>query len=92
MKKWHNIKLKYKIGDFVEGKVIRHEPFGIFLDLGEDSILGFVRIVNFIDKGQMTPNKYPPIGKKITAKIVELTDHNFQINLSIKPSDLKKEE
>lgn len=89
-KKWKEVTEKYSYGDLLEGVVVHHAPFGVFLNIGEEEILGFVRIVNFLDVGRMTPDKYPVIGEKVNGIIVEFTEHNKQVCLSLKPSDLLK--
>jgi len=31
-KSWEQVKSKYKLGQFVQGKVEYHTPFGVFVD------------------------------------------------------------
>jgi hypothetical protein len=84
---WYSIKAKYPIGAFVRGKVIQHRPFGIFLDIGEPGVRGLVRIVDFVDVGEMREDLYPPIGAIVGGIIYENTNStNSQINITTKPS------
>lgn len=32
---WNNLKFKYTIGEYIEGIVVKQEPFGVFVDIGE---------------------------------------------------------
>jgi ribosomal protein S1 len=84
---WYSIKAKYPIGTFVRGKVTQHKPFGIFLDIGETGVKGLIRIVDFVDVGEMREELYPPIGATVGGIVYENSDkENAQINLSAKPS------
>jgi ribosomal protein S1 len=88
---WENVKSKYKIGQIVQGKVVRHMPFGVFLDIGEQGVLGLVRIVDFLDEGGMNEEQFPVIGTNISGVVYEYSQQeDAQINLSAKPSDLQQ--
>ncbi|MFK7906869.1 MAG: S1 RNA-binding domain-containing protein [Chitinophagales bacterium] len=88
MKPWTEILDKYNCGDLVEGIVIRHRDFGIFLDIGEEGVSGLIEIVHFLDKESMDPSNYPVIGSKIAGVIISFHDDNRQIRLSVRPSDI----
>ena len=84
---WENIKEKYQLGIFIRGKVTRHMPFGIFLDIGEAGVKGLIRIVDFVDEGEMREDLYPAIGSTVGGVIYGYSDkENAQINLSATPS------
>ncbi len=84
---WYSIKAKYPIGTFMRGKVIQHQPFGVFLDIGEPGVKGLIRIIDFVDVGEMREDMYPPIGATVGGIIYENSDReNAQINLTTKPS------
>jgi ribosomal protein S1 len=84
---WYSIKAKYPIGAFIRGKVIEHQPFGVFLDIGEQGVKGLIRITDFVDVGEMRVDMYPPIGATVGGIICENSDsENAQINLTTKPS------
>lgn len=72
------IKSKYKLGQFVQGRVEFHAPFGVFVNLGESSVKGLIRIPDFLDKGAMTKEMYPDIGTSIGASIVEYNQSNHR--------------
>ncbi len=84
---WENIKDKYQVGTFIRGKVIQHMHFGIFLDIGEPEVKGLIRIVDFVDEGEMREDLYPAIGSTVGGVIYGYSDkENGQINLSATPS------
>ena len=84
---WNQIKSKYRLGELIHGKVARHAPFGIFVDIGNERVRGLVQITDFVDAGDMTPDMGSPIG----AVVIGYTqDQRNQIWLSVKPSVLQK--
>ena len=87
---WEKLKLELSAGQIVDGKVLAHWPFGIFVDIGKPFV-GLVEIVNFKEKGErMTATEFPELGTPIKCVVVQFADHNFQVRLSVKPSDLMK--
>jgi ribosomal protein S1 len=85
---WAKLKTELHVGQVIEGKVLAHWPFGIFVDLNKPFV-GLVEIVNFRERGErMTPNEYPELGAPIKAVILQFSDSNFQVKLSVRPGDL----
>ncbi|MEA5504388.1 RNA-binding protein [Halotia wernerae UHCC 0503] len=90
-KNWEQIKSKYKLGQFVQGKVEYHAPFGVFVDIGESLVKGLIKIPDFLDEGEMNEQMYPDIGITIGAVIVGYNEKNHrEVYLSAKPSVLHK--
>jgi ribosomal protein S1 len=86
---WEQIKSKYKLGQFIQGKVEHHAPFGVFINIGEPNIKGLIKIPDFLDEGVIKPNMYPEIGAVIGAIVVGYNEVNCsQVYLSAKPSIL----
>lgn len=86
---WEQIKSQYKLGQLVLGKVEYHTPFGVFVDMGESSVKGLIKIPDFLDLGEMTEEMYPEIGASIGAIVVGYNESNCQeIYLNAKPSVL----
>jgi ribosomal protein S1 len=84
----NQIKLKYPLGQFVQGKVEYHAPFGVFVDLGESSIKGLIKIPDFLDEGVMSLDMYD-LGTLIGAIVVGYNESNGrEIYLNAKPSVL----
>lgn len=89
MQNREDIRSKYKLGDFVLGKVEYHTPFGIFIDLGESEIKGLIKIPDFLDEGEMSQEMYPEIGATIGAVVVGYNQSNHrEVYLNAKPSVL----
>ena len=88
---WEQIKSKYTIGQFVQGKVEFQAPFGVFVDLNESLVKGLIKIPDFLDEGEMTKEMYPEIGTMIGAVVVGYNESNCrEIYLNAKPSILHK--
>ncbi len=86
---WEQIKSKYKLGQFVQGKVEYHAPFGVFVDLNESSVKGLIRIPDFLDEGTMSEEMYPELGTSIGAIVVGYNESNSrEVYLNAKPSVL----
>jgi ribosomal protein S1 len=86
-----DIEAMYPISRIITGKVIRHLPFGIFLDIGSDTYKGLIPIIHFLDEGRMTPDQYPKLETMVKAIIIGYVheEHTRQVYLSVKPSLLK---
>jgi ribosomal protein S1 len=88
---WKEAKKRFAVGTRVRGTVLQHHPFGIFVDLGDPEARGLVQIIDFLDEGRMTRERYPPIGATIEAIVLGHTDdQRKQVWLSMKPSKLGK--
>ena len=42
---WDQVKSTYKLGQFVQGKVGFHTPFGVFVNIDESLVKGLIKIV-----------------------------------------------
>jgi ribosomal protein S1 len=88
---WEQVKTTYKLGQFVQGIVEFHAPFGVFVKLDELQIKGLVKIPDFLDEGEMDISMYPEIGTTIGAIVVGYNERSCsEIYLSAKPSTLHK--
>jgi ribosomal protein S1 len=86
---WEQLKEKYKIGQVLQGKVLRHAPYGIFLDIGEMGVKGLVRIPDFLDEGSMSEEMYPEVGSQVTGVVIGYNEANkYEVCLNAKPSIL----
>lgn len=80
---WKNAAEKYHTGDVITGKVARMTDFGAFIELEEgiDALLHVSQIaLEHVDK----PSDVLSVGEEITAKIVDFSEENKKISLSIK--------
>jgi ribosomal protein S1 len=88
---WEQIKSKYKLGQFVQGRVEFHAPFGVFVNIDESLVKGLIKIPDFLDEGEMQVEMYPEIGTAIGAVVVGYNESDRQeIYLDAKPSVLHK--
>ena len=88
---WQQIKSQYKLGQFVQGKVEFHAPFGVFVKIDESFVKGLIKIPDFLDEGKMSQEMYPEIGTTIGAVVVGYNESNCnEIYLNAKPSMLHK--
>ncbi len=88
---WEQIKSTYKLGQFVQGKVEFHTPFGVFVSIEESLAKGLIKIPDFLDEGEMNEKMYPEIGTTIGAVVVGYNESNCcEIYLNAKPSVLHK--
>ncbi|NJP09222.1 MAG: RNA-binding protein [Leptolyngbyaceae cyanobacterium RU_5_1] len=88
---WEQIKSKYKLGQFVQGTVEFHAPFGVFINIGESSVKGLIKIPDFLDEGEMREEMYPGVGTTVGAVVVGYNESNcHEVYLNAKPSVLHK--
>ena len=80
---WSNVSLKYKVGDVIEGTVVRIVSYGCFVEI-EPGVDGLVHISQISNKRIVKPDDVLTVGQKVSAKIVEMDAENKKIGLSIK--------
>ncbi len=80
---WKNIHKKYKVGDIVEGKVLKVNPFGLFVELDED-IHGLAHISELSDKEVVDPNEIAKVGDVFKFKILSIEPEDHRLGLSMK--------
>ena len=88
---WANAEEKYAVGNVVTGKVARMTDFGAFVELvpGVDALLHVSQISReHIDK----PADVLKVGQEVTAKIVDFSNDDKKISLSIKALEAPAEE
>ncbi len=84
---WEKVVLKYKVGQLVKAKVVRHENFGVFLDIGEGLIPGYVDILNISDEEFRGRSGFPPIGQEVEGIVLIL--RNYKAEISLKKSHIE---
>ena len=85
------IKSKFELGQFIQGEVELHAPFGVFLKIDDTSVKGLIRIPDFLDEGAMSPEMYPELHTVVGAVVVGYNESNGrEVYLSAKPSVLHK--
>jgi ribosomal protein S1 len=80
---WKNISDKYKVGQTVKGKVLKVNPFGLFVELDPD-IHGLAHISELADKPIIDPNEIAKPGDVLDFKILSIEPANHRLGLSVK--------
>lgn len=87
---WENITEKYKVGQIVNGKVLKINPFGLFIELDPD-IHGLAHISELSDKPVTEISKIAKVGDALDFKILSIEPANHRLGLSIKALKVKAE-
>lgn len=74
---------QYKIGDILEGEVIRFVPYGVFVRVFQD-INGLVHLSELSQKSIQNPNEVVKLGQIVKTKLILLDPKNRKIWLSMK--------
>jgi len=82
-KPWELVEEKYKVGDVINGKVVRLVSFGAFVEV-EKGIDGLVHVSQIANKRIQEPSEVLSVGQEVEAKIVAIDAEKEKMNLSIK--------
>lgn len=80
---WKTVGDKYKVGDMVEGKVLKVNPFGFFVELDRD-IHGLAHISELSKKPVKNVTDIAKIGETKQFKIVSIEPEQHRLGLSLK--------
>ncbi|NCC70247.1 S1 RNA-binding domain-containing protein [bacterium] len=80
---WVGVEEKYKIGSIVKGKVLKTNPFGVFIQLDQD-IHGLAHISELSDKIVRDVNDIVEIGKTYDFKVLSVEPKEHRLGLSMK--------
>ena len=85
---WEAAKSALTVGSVVSGVVIRHEPFGIVVEVRDHpAVPAVIDVISYRPAGvDAQPADWPPVGTTIEAVVAALTEHNRQIKLRVGPS------
>jgi len=86
---WKDIAKKYKIGDMVSGKVLKINPFGLFVELDAD-IHGLAHISELSDKPVADIHDVAKIDSTLKFRVISIEPENHRLGLSLK--NLKEKE
>lgn len=90
---WEETKKCLPVGTRVRGVVIRVEPFGVFVELAESNALAALLVTHFEDgERSFDIEEYPQVGDTLEAVVVDLAEHNMQVRLSTRSSDMAAHE
>ena len=88
---WKDVEKKYKVGETVEGTILKINPFGFFVELDAD-IHGLAHVSELSSKAGIDPKKLGQIGEKREFKIVSIEPDEHRLGLSLKALSEKEEE
>jgi small subunit ribosomal protein S1 len=80
---WELFFTNHHVGDTVRGKIVRHAPFGVFVELDE-GIEGLCHVSEVDDANRHRIDEAFPIGGEIDLKIIKLSPAERKIGLSQK--------
>ncbi len=81
---WENINDLLGIGDTVTATVSNIEPYGVFVDLGED-LEAFLHVSEISwDKNVKHPKDYLSVGEDINVEIIEIDKEKRRLRVSLK--------
>ena len=87
---WSELPKKYKVGDVIEGEIIRFVPYGVFVRVFDD-INGLVHLSELSQKAVNNPNEIVKLGQIVKAKLILIDPKNRKIGLSMKHLEEKAE-
>lgn len=88
---WAGVEEKYKKDDMVEGKILKVNPFGFFVELDED-IHGLAHISELSDSPVTDISELGKEGEVMQFRIVSIEPKEHRLGLSLRPPKKDKEE
>ena len=88
---WKTVAKRYKVGSWVEGKIIKVNPFGFFVELDAD-IQGLAHVSELSDKAVEDPTKLAKPGDVMKFRIVSVEPDEHRLGLSLKEEGAAKTE
>ena len=80
---WIDVDKKYKIGDIVEGTVLKLNPYGLFVELDQD-IHGLAHISELSSKPVQSPAEIAQPGDVLKFKVMTIEPEHHRLGLSLK--------
>ncbi len=80
---WEDWFSRHKVGDIVNGRVVRMTNFGAFMEL-EEGIEGLCHVSELDEKHVERPTEFLNIGQEIEMRIIKLSLQEKKIGLSLK--------
>ena len=87
---WSDIQKRYKVGDVVEGTVLKVNPFGFFVEL-DPEIHGLAHVSELSDIPGIDVNTLAKSGDKLNFKIISIEPTEHRLGLSLKAAGDKEE-
>ena len=83
---WKGVADYYKVGDYVEGKVVRLMDFGAFVEI-EEGVEGLVHVSEISSERVRKPSDVLKVGDEVQAVILKVDEANKKMSLSIKEAE-----
>jgi len=80
---WEQFFTAHGVGDMVRGRVVRHAPFGVFIELDE-GIEGLCHVSEINETDRQNVEARFVLGEQAEFKIIKLSPHDHKIGLSHK--------
>jgi len=80
---WKNVAEKYKMNQIVKGRVLKINPFGLFVEL-DPEIHGLAHISELASKPVKDVNEIARVGDEFEFRIVSIEPENHRLGLSLK--------
>jgi len=80
---WKDVAAKYKIGQVVKGKVLKVNPFGLFVEL-DPEIHGLAHVSELSDKPIGSPTEIAHPGDELDFKILSIEPNHHRLGLSVR--------
>lgn len=87
---WTNVDQKYHLNDVVQGKVLKVNPFGVFVEL-DPEIHGLAHVSELSEKPVKDPLEIVKVGETRPWRIISMDPKEHRLGLSIKAIDAKPE-
>lgn len=80
---WKTVTKRFKAGDWVEGKIIKVNPFGFFVELDTD-IQGLAHVSELSDKPVEDPTTIGAVGDVMKFRVVSIEPNEHRLGLSLR--------
>ncbi len=74
---------RFAIGNVINCEVVQHAPFGVLVVIDDEETSGILERIRMEQDGFNTPDDYPPVGTKISAKVLGIRDWSNQVELAL---------
>ncbi len=85
---WEEFFNRHKVGDVVEGKIVRLTSFGAFVEI-EEGIEGLLHVSELDEERVEKPEDKLKVGESHRMKIIKITEDERKIGLSIRAVDME---
>ncbi|MDQ7814429.1 MAG: S1 RNA-binding domain-containing protein [Patescibacteria group bacterium] len=86
---WKDVGEKFKVGQWVKGKVLKINPFGLFVELDQD-IHGLAHISELSDRPVKDVNEIARVSDEFEFRVVSIDPENHRLGLSLRKQKEEK--